>query len=234
MLLFLGLFIYLASLAMVKTSVLPARVTSPMIAADELEEKMEFISPLLFVLNTFVMDHDRHACVEKMFCVLESQFAADVNNPMKYVGKLLANSDGNLDDAAYRRMKELVRNYPDLEKVVGGIEYGRQVKNASMCDVIFPECNIPVNDMVAGMNAINGDTTEGRDAVQSSSHGLGNNGQPARVKRDNLFCKMAAAECIISEVGCLFATILSLGHAGVSCGLITATCAGVGTGCLIV
>ena len=226
---FLGLFVCLASLAMVKTSVLSSRDTTR-ITADEIEEKLGVISPLLFVMNTFVMEHDRHACVEKMFCVFESQFPVDVNNPMKYFGKLLANTDGDLGDEAYQRMKELVSYYPYLERVVGGIEYGRVVTNSSMCEPTFPECSISVGDMVSELNVIHEVNTGGSDNAQSS--GLGNDFLP-RVKRGAGTCAVVGVSCGVVSIGCIACSFFTFGTCAIACAGLTTFCSTTGIGCAV-
>lgn len=197
-----------------------ASCSAATIHLENVEEKLRLLNPTFMMVEQLLNLQDKSQCIERMFCLLETEMARNDTNPLKHYARFLTNVYEEVEPATFATVKSLVAKYRHISKLINAIEVGKMAGQSEQCDKMYEGCPKEQSQLVwfAKMT--------GDDVISNYlTH------QPAKSKRSD--CEGSALACSLVGGGCALCNAMTEGVCGLLCesdGL--GNCAGAISGCI--
>ncbi|XP_060559324.1 uncharacterized protein LOC132719563 [Ruditapes philippinarum] len=201
-------------------AILAASTHAFSIHSGNVEEKLRLLNPSFMMMEQLFNLQDETQCIEKLFCLMETEMAGEVENPLKHYSRFLTNLYQEIEPLAFEKVKGLLAKYPHISKVIDAIAFGQR-SNSEACNVKYEECPNEKSELVAFAKML------GDNVVNKHMPGF-------LAKRGDPVCTGAGISCGLIGGGCALCTVATEGACGLLCGPeVAAACSGAGIGCAV-
>ena len=174
------------------------------------EEKIRLLEPLLMLTEELLEHQDDNQCVEKLLCLLETEIAKDIDNPLKHVSRFLTNTRNDTDPADFPKIEAIIKRYPHVSQMLDSVHLGQSSGHSSVCSAAFSSCEADPAAMIDAARKYD-DTS----VAQFTQH----------VLQRRKACTYIKAGCNGLKLGCGICAIFTFGTCGFACGdLVGAAC----------
>ncbi|XP_045199936.2 uncharacterized protein LOC123554095 [Mercenaria mercenaria] len=188
-----------------------------------IEEKLRRLNPTLMMMEQLFNLQDETQCIERLFCLMETEVAEDTKNPLKHYSRYLTNFYNDIEPLAFEKVKALLAKYPHISKAIDAIALGQATGSSDSCNKKFEECPNEQSELVTFAKMM-GDNVMSKHIPTL----LGKN------KRGDPVCTGSGVTCGLVGGGCAICTVATEGACGILCGPeVAAACAGAGLGCAV-
>lgn len=187
---------------------------------DMTNEKLSQLTSALVQAEALLENTDTGSCLNKLFCVLETEEAEDLDSPLKYAVKYLLNEYGDIDPLEFHQVTFLVRQFPHISQIVDSIHLGKLNRRSNDCDNSLPECNVEANELISATIMYNGTDVMGFSSTLA--------------RGTTTECNIARALCTALKVACTICAIFTGGTCTAVCGpALSVACLAVSAACSI-
>ncbi|XP_060556097.1 uncharacterized protein LOC132716775 [Ruditapes philippinarum] len=188
-----------------------------------IEEKLRLLNPSLMMMEQLFNLQDENQCLEKMFCLLETEMADVINNPLKHYSRVFTNIHNDIDPIAFKELKALLSKYPHISKMVHSMSLGQVAGESKVCQENYKSCQTDKTQLLQ-FAALMGD-----DLVDKYIPGQ----HDYRKRNGDDVCKGVKIGCSLAGGGCAACALLTEGACAAICvPALGGTCAGIKLGCI--
>lgn len=173
---------------------------------EAVEEKLRLLRPFLMLTDELFEVRNDNQCLDKLFCLLETDIADGIDNPLKHVSRFLTNAKQDTDSADFQRVEFLIKEYPQVSRILNSIRLGQNGRKSQVCSDTFFKCEAPAASMIASARTFD----------DASVNEMSNHFQNAIERRG--LCNYIRAGCTGLKFGCGVCAIFTFGSCGVACG----------------
>ncbi|XP_060587356.1 uncharacterized protein LOC132742873 [Ruditapes philippinarum] len=179
-------------------------------AQRPIEEKLRLLEPILMLTDELLEHQGDDKCVEKLFCLLETEIARDIDNPLMHVSRFLTNTRNDTDPSDFRKIEALIQRYPHVSKMLDSIHLGQSSGESTVCSAAFSTCEADPYAMIEAARKY-----DDINVVEFTKNSL----------QRRKACTYIKAGCTGLKVGCGICAIFTYGTCGFACGgLVGAAC----------
>lgn len=185
---------------------------------DMANEKLSQLTSALVHAEALLEITDTGSCLNKLFCLLETEEAEDLDSPLKEAARYLTNDDGDVDPVEFHQVKLIIERFPHLSQIIDSINLGKLNRRGSDCDNSLPECNVDANELISATILFNStDITAFSNTLAS---------------RRSTECDVARALCTALKIACTICAIFTGGTCTAVCGpALSVACLAVNVAC---
>lgn len=173
---------------------------------ETVDAKLRLLRPFLKLSDEIFKVHEDNQCLDKLFCLLETDIADDIDNPLKHMSRFLTNAKQDTDSAEFQRVESLIKEFPHVSRILNSIRLGQSSRKHQTCSNTFYKCEPLAASMIASA----------RKFDDASVNELSNHFQHTIERRG--LCNHVRAGCTGLSVGCGICAIFTFGSCGVACG----------------
>ena len=180
------------------------------VSKTDIDGKLPMFASLLVMGEDIFRHENQNRCVEKLFCVVDSEMRNETEYPIRDLSRVMTNSHGDADSEAFAEITTYVRRMPNFSKMVDAMYLGQRA-NTGACESAYHTCPTASSELVATIRDFGHAATTKRGACGWAGLGCGAAGVGCGV------CSWYTAFTCSAICGPEVAT--ACGAAGVACGI---------------
>lgn len=184
-------------------AVLAASTHAYSIHSGNVDEKLRLLNPSFMMIEQLFNLQDEKNCIEKLFCLIETEMAEETKNPLKHYSRFLTNFYQEIEPLAFEKVKALLAKYSHISKVVDAIALG-QSTDSKTCTTKYQECPNEKDELMSFVKML------GDNELRNYMPNL-------LKKRGNPGCDATNNMCTVSSGACALCTIFTEGLCGLLC-----------------